>query len=471
MNCKNCGALLEEETTRCPVCGVDNGVEAVAETVQDTPAEDVAEMTDDAAAEMTEESSAITAEEPVQSTPETAKPKKKVWKLALLIGGAVVLTALLVFVVLQSLGVSLFARVDAFEDRQTYTVSDEKAAKTADKVIATAGTRELTNSQLQVYYWMQITDYLNYYGAHFDYSQPLDTQVFSESAGTTWQQYFLNVATQTWHRYATLCMLAEEKGYVLSDAQQAQLDQMAASLEKTAVSEGFGSAAEMLAGDMGAAATVEAYVSFMRDYTLALEYFNSEYQQLTPTMDEIDAYYTAHEAVFIKNGIVKGGEKLVDVRHILLYPEGAAAGADNTDKCTQEQWEACRLEAQALLEQWQKDPTEENFSALAAKHSADSSATNGGLIDGIYQGQTVDNFDAWVFAEDRKYGDCDVVKTEYGYHLIYYVQAEEEWIGTARNSLISEKANAIIADGQTKWPMEVRYHAIALGDLILAEKS
>ncbi len=86
----------------------------------------------------------------------------------------------------------------------TYTASDEEVAAARDTVVATARDRQLTLSQLQVFYWMNVRNFLmqnGYYLAYFglDYQQSLDTQVCSlMETPMTWQQFFLDAALETW---------------------------------------------------------------------------------------------------------------------------------------------------------------------------------------------------------------------------------------------------------------------------------
>ena len=46
----------------------------------------------------------------------------------------------------------------------SYTLA-EGAAFNGDAVVATMGEHKLTNAELQVYYWMQVYDFLNQYGS------------------------------------------------------------------------------------------------------------------------------------------------------------------------------------------------------------------------------------------------------------------------------------------------------------------
>ena len=107
----------------------------------------------------------------------------------------------------------------------------------------------------------------------------------------------------------------------------------------------------------------------------------------------------------------------VDVRHCLVQFE-------DTENVTEEDKVATRNEAQALLDEWLAgDKTEESFAAMVKDKTEDTaSAETGGLYEGI---RTTDNyvaaFEEWSFDEARKPGDCEIVETEYGYHIMYFV--------------------------------------------------
>ena len=141
------------------------------------------------AAELTEEVPAVempqeevpAAEIPQEEVP--AEPAKKATpgKIALAIGAVVVLAAVLIALILSSNQkkaedaavetVATEAVVEATipadgnpEDvtcKGSYSVSDEEIKATADTVVATIGEHTLTNSQLQVYYWMEVQNFLN----------------------------------------------------------------------------------------------------------------------------------------------------------------------------------------------------------------------------------------------------------------------------------------------------------------------
>ena len=59
-------------------------------------------------------------------------------------------------------------------------------------------------------------------------------------------------------------------------------------------------------------------------------------------------------------------------------------------------------------------------------HSADSNAAEGGLFEDISpETDFVAPFLDWCVSADRKVGDVEIVETEFGYHIMYYVSANE----------------------------------------------
>ena len=90
-----------------------------------------------------------------------------------------------------------------------------------------------------------------------------------------------------------------------------------------------------------------------------------------------------------------------------------------------------------------------SFAVLAGQHSDDpGSAENGGLYESIYPGQMVQPFEDWCFDESRQPGDTGIVKTEYGYHIMYFVEEGDFvfWKAIASGNLRSSLTTQIRAD-------------------------
>ncbi len=139
---------------------------------------------------------------------------------------------------------------------------------------------------------------------------------------------------------------------------------------------------------------------------------------------------------------------LVNVRHILVQV-GATGEADENGNATttDEDWDVCREKMDEILKEWEdSDKTEDTFASLATEKSDDSSASNGGLIEDIYKGQMVTEFNDWIFA-DHEIGDYEVVETQYGCHLIYFSgTGEERWKALADDAKRSEDYQAWYED-------------------------
>ena len=463
MNCKHCNAELEEGVLVCPECGAE----------QQEPETQVPET-------------------PVEETP-TEQPKTGLGagKIALLVTLAIAAIAVVIALVAGGKGgtdtpntpettapvsgapvatVPADGNPDDVTCKGSYTVEDKEMAKLSKTVVATMGDAELTNTELQIFYWMQVYDFLNQYASYanmfgLDYTKPLDSQV-SIQEGLTWQQYFLDSALDSWKNYQAMSHEANANGFVLEQEYQDYLDSLPESMAKSAAEMGYESAEVMLQRDMGAGATINGYMNYLRTYYLGYMYYGSSMEQIAVTDAEVEAYFEAHAAEYKENGLEKTDERYVDVRHILVTPTSAAGSSTYTE----EEWAAAEAKANALLNQWLgAEPTEESFSALAVAQSQDpGSAANGGLYEDVYVGQMVPEFESWCFDASRQHGDYGIVKTTYGYHIMYFVGSDPVWYLTAENDLMVEKGNAFLEEILSKYTAEIDYSAIALGNVNLA---
>ena len=153
---------------------------------------------------------------------------------------------------------------------------------------------KLMETILSCHYIDTITDFCNQYGSYLsyvglDYTQPLDTQVctFSETP-MTWQQYFLSSALANWHNYAALAEEGELNGFEMDQEYADMIQKLPESLATDAGVQGFGSAEEYLAYNVGAGATIADYQSYMNTYYQGFTYFRSCYDEMVPTDEEIE---------------------------------------------------------------------------------------------------------------------------------------------------------------------------------------
>jgi len=454
------------------------------------PAEETSEEVPAVEAVAEETSAEIVAEETAEKTP--AEPVKKATpgKIALAIGAVVVLAAVLIALIVSggqkkeetggetAESAATVETVEATipadgnpEDvtcKGSYSVSEEEIAAAADTVVATIGEHTLTNSQLQVYYWMEVQNFLNTYGSYaayfgMDVAQPLDTQRSTYDENLTWQQFFLKTALTNWNQVQAMSLMAKEAGLTASAEDQAYLDGLDAYLEETAA--GFGiSVEELMAGNFGPGAGKEDYRYFQELYLNGLPYYQAESAKLVPDQEILESYFAEHEEEYAASGVTKDS-RFVDVRHILVQVKGGTTAEDGSTTYSDEEWETCEDAAQAILDQWLAgDKTEESFAALATEKTEDpGSQTTGGLYQQVYEGQMVPAFNDWCFDESRQYGDYGLVQTNYGYHVMFFVGSEPQWTYYAESDWLNEQSAKLLEDIVAAYPMEVSYENIALG--------
>ena len=122
--------------------------------------------------------------------------------------------------------------------------------------------------------------------------------------------------------------------------------------------------------------------------------------------------------------------KLGNVRHILVEFEGGTTDDTGAKTYTDAEKSAAKAEAEAILAEMTADGTvtEDEFIAMVAEKTDDvASSTTGGLYEDITpeEGVYVEAFKNWAVDPARVAGDTGIIETEYGYHIMYYVAADE----------------------------------------------
>jgi len=448
MNCRNCNTELEDGNLICPECGEVNKPEV---------------------------------------TPEEKK-KKAVAKIIVAVVAAIVMIAVVAFVLISTMdqsntpsqnpsqtttvgsnqsGITASGNSKEVTCKSSYTADKETVAAANSTVIATMGDMKLTNGLLQIYYWDEATNLMTYASTYgIDITVPLDQQVSSN--GQTWQQVILNNAYGSWEQTAALCIAADKAGMELPAALAEALENLPQELQTQAEKNNMKSGIELIQNRFGPGATVADYQEYMRVINLASQYYSVKTAALSVTEDEIAAFYEKHADEYSANGVTKETQ-LVDIRHILIQPEGGTTSATGTTVYTEEAWNACQASAQAVLDEWLAgEKTENSFSELAKKYSVDGSKDAGGLYSNVYEGYMVQPFNDWIFDESRVGGDYGLVKTQFGYHVMYFVNSHDAWPVYAKNDLLMERQNQIITDAIDDVKVKVDFSKVLIGDVALS---
>lgn len=121
--------------------------------------------------------------------------------------------------------------------------------------------------------------------------------------------------------------------------------------------------------------------------------------------------------------------------------------------------EEAKALAEKTVEEWKKaGSTDKAFAKLATEKTEDTaSAPTGGLYEGITKTSSyVPEFLEWCFEEGRKAGDVGIIKTDYGYHVMYMVGESKDtvWQAMVRQALttkeLEDHTNKLIKNKDTK---------------------
>ena len=281
-----------------------------------------------------------------------------------------------------------------------------------------------------------------------------------------WQQYFLQGAVSTYKSVSALWQDARLSGFQLGEEDQGYLDGLSNTVTVSAASYGYESADAYLQTAYGPAATMTGYHDFVERYLTASAYLQALVEAKTYTEADISAYFDENADTYAASSIEKSDVNMVNVRHILIVPEETNDDGTYTDAA----WTAAEQKAQSLLDEWKAgEHTEDSFAFLAAENSADTgSASNGGLYEEVYPGQMVDAFDAWCFDAARQPGDTGIVKTEYGYHVMYFSSVCEHpyWYVRAESDYLNKLSADVSEEVSAKFESAESVQNAALADIL-----
>lgn len=149
------------------------------------------------------------------------------------------------------------------------------------------------------------------------------------------------------------------------------------------------------------------------------------------------------------------------VRHILVAPESGSNSSSSTSEKTEytdEQWAAAKKKADSILAKFNKtDKSEYEFAKLAEQYSTDSASTSsgsndsfGGLYESVTLGQMVPDFEKWSIDDSRKYGDTGIVKSDYGYHIMFFINDCPEYQSKIIAQIKSDRLSNMIDKAEVK---------------------
>ncbi len=174
-----------------------------------------------------------------------------------------------------------------------------------------------------------------------------------------------------------------------------------------------------------------------------------------------ESYQYSTTVVYIISPVELSDVSTVNVRHILISPITDDDDSTSPQDATDEQWETALSTAQDILNQFNNgDKTEDSFASLATENTTDTgSSSNGGLYENVSPGDMVSTFDSWCFADDRSEGDTAIVRSQYGYHIMYFSgrTGTPVWKYSAENSLSTEDAKTAAEQLEESYKVSVNW--------------
>lgn len=311
----------------------------------------------------------------------------------------------------------------------------------------------MTNGDLAVYYWNGFYQFNNqyYYYLSMMGMDPANLEGSEFEEGQTWQEYFLSRSLMAFRAQSSVYQQAMAEGFTLPEDLQTQYDQM---VEDVSSMEDIES---QLQAVYGPGVTLDDYFRYMKASYIYTAYLDKLREGISFTDEELSAFYDENAERYEAQGVEKDDRHMVNVRHILIQPE------DAEDETT---WTAAEELAQSIYERWQREgATEERFAELADMETEDpGSQGTGGLYEDVYPGQMAEAFNDWCFDESRQPGDSGIVRTDYGYHIMYFVgQAEGvHWKQVAEEELGTVRVDEMIQDITAKYDFHYDTEAIAI---------
>lgn len=429
MLCKFCNAEIEADRLYCPVCGKRQDIDTQTKTEQNEP--------------------------------NNQKNKITLWKLILAAVVVVALVCTLVFLLLKDsqndpgAGASTSGATETTASESDSTIIQEPVSEYTDNVgieIAKWNDDVLTSDLLQMYYTVTINSFLESYSTilssiGLDLTKPFDEQAYPNEGAETWEDFFRDLAIEQWESRVAVCALAKEENFVLGEEWTSVVDVQIESLENMAKENNYASAAAMVKMSYGDCCTVETYQEYLRLEAIYNAYLLSLYEV---TDEQIEASFMKNEQMLAEDGITKTSALVSSVRHILIAPEGGTTDENGKKTYSDAEWEACEKEAQSVYEEWKSgEASEKSFIDMVSQYTDDAaSISTGGLYENVANdGSYVEAFQNWAIDVARKEGDTGLVKSPFGYHIMYYVEGEPEWIAYSR--MFAQQENLAQAQDKT----------------------
>ena len=235
-----------------------------------------------------------------------------------------------------------------------------------------------------------------------DLSQPLDTQTYSD--GTTWADYFVDIALSTAQRDYLLADLAAEEGFALTAESEELLEQTFENLPLIATLYGYSDVNSYLHATYGPGASEESYREYAERSALASDYYTAHTENMQISDSDIRAYEADKYDEFSSFSYAS---------YTLSYSyflQGGTEDEEGNITYTEEEKEAARAAVKAAAESLPECSTvEELNAAIEALNLGENAITAATSYSNVLSTSANTNIRQWLTDASRKVGDFTVV--------------------------------------------------------------
>ncbi len=181
------------------------------------------------------------------------------------------------------------------------------------------------------------------------------------------------------------------------------------------------------------------------------EWAFSEDREVNETYVVSDEEASTYTVYLLASLPERNEEETIEIKRLLLSSSSYASTEEMAAK------------AEEIVEIFNQNPNEEEFNSLILEYSDDSSSImSQGSYEGVVEGEFgVDSIDEWLFADERVSGDVEMITTDYGIEILYFVnQGNEKWY----EDVVFDKESAAYEENSTA--LESKY-TIEFNDEIL----
>jgi len=379
---------------------------------------------------------------------------------------AFVAAMVVILVIAVTVGVSQFISNSGIREKNTTAL--------------TIGSHELSNADLNYYYvdtvnnfYSQNGQYASFFG--LDATLPLNEQIFDESTGETWADYFLEAAKNTAASVYAMNDAAKAAGFTLPEEEASNVDAIISNFSLYAGLYGFADAETYLKAMYGKGATMDGIRNYLEMSMLADAYKAAHQESLTYE----DADLRAAEA--------ENFDKYSSFNYNYYYlaasrfREGGTTNEDGTTVYTAEEEAAAVVAAEeaakAVVSGEIASVADLDAAIAALPINAESTTAKSTAYEDYAYASIDEDLAAWLCEDGRQEGDVAYVAnmngdTEVlGYYVVYFHSVDDNAfpMKDARHILVSFQGGTTDEYGSTTYSDEEKASAKAAAEEILNE--